>query len=235
MATTSSTASSTTAMGVFSRPRRRIRQLSDADVEALRQEELDALPRVGTSMVYTVDDFCRRLDDAVLRVAYLRQEYNDEGQRDWWHMADLLDDLWDLRLAIHGNSSRAPIVKLAELDGSYANERALCIKVQARNLARSQTSPEGRQRHASSEEMRQERLSSLDLRAGPSIDSANKWRERMLDAVLCVADRRETYKAQERTDWWHMADLLDDLADLMDAIRANKHFGTLPTLSVLDA
>ena len=116
MATTSSTASSTTAMGVFSRPRRRIRQLSDADVEALRQEELDALPRVGTSMVYTVDDFCRRLDDAVLRVAYLRQEYSDEGQRDWWHMADLLDDLADLMDAIRANKHFGTLPTLSVLD-----------------------------------------------------------------------------------------------------------------------
>lgn len=71
-------------------------RLSDAEANALRQELLAKLPRIGTQAITTPLAFRRRLEDVALQLGDLQESYRQEGRSDWWHMADLLDDVLDL-------------------------------------------------------------------------------------------------------------------------------------------
>ena len=92
-------------------------QLSHQDAEELRARELDAIPRQGGEKVSSVEAFCTKLDDVVLYIHALRETQHDEGRSDWWHMADLLDDLADLRAAMHGDSWSGAVAKLVPVNG----------------------------------------------------------------------------------------------------------------------
>lgn len=227
MATTSS--SQIVSLPAFNAPRP---QLSQEQAEQLQEHQYRTLPRTGTSPLYTVQAFLETLDAATLQVADLRAQYDSEGRSDWWHMADLLDDLSDLRTALNG-----------QFDGKALQRSAVCTVVQlpttvvpdyyTKKRRSPRATPETQARNAARLHRREYKLQNLPLCAGPSIVTASMFYERMMGAVITVADLRENYLNTQRYDWWHMADLLDDLADLMDALRPGEN-GEPPRLEVRD-
>lgn len=204
-------------------------RLSAEDADKLREHKYCTLPRTGTCPLYTVASFVQTLEAATLQVADLRAQYDAEGRSDWWHMADLLDDLFDLRTALHGQYDgetlqRTPVCMLEMLPTTvvpeyYKRTPRLTPEMEARRIAK--------------QRVREYKLQNLSLCAGPSIVSASMFSERLMGAVMTVADLRERYLQDDRHDWWHMADLMDDLADLMDTLRPGLQ-GQPPHLAVRD-
>ena len=192
-------------------------QLSDQDAEELHARELDAIPRQGGEKVSSVEAFCTKLDDVVLYVHALRETQHDEGRSDWWHMADLLDDLADLRAALRGDSWRGVVAKLVPADGTAS----LSTSVEPRGLA------------AQVAQDKLYALENLQLCAGPSIDSPTLYLERLEGAVSQTESLWRTEVEQGRSEAWKMADVLGELLDLLDAVRPNPRLGTQPSLRVV--
>ena len=191
-------------------------QLSDQDAEELHARELDAIPRQGGEKVSSVEAFCTKLDDVVLYVHALRETQHDEGRSDWWHMADLLDDLADLRAALRGDSWRGVVAKLVPADGTAS----LSTSVEPRGLA------------AQVAQDKLYALENLQLCAGPSIDSPALYLERLEGAVSQTESLWRMEVEQGRSEAWKMADVLGELLDLLDAVRPNPRLGTQPSLRV---
>lgn len=249
---TAAAPSTTIANAMFKRMRRRNRpQLSQAHADELREHELDTIPRNGTCPVTTVEEFLERLDSATLCVAGLRERYDNEGKSDWWHMSDLLDDLADLRVAVRGNdwhgqagaSARCKLVYLVEPSlPELPSQAQLIAAAQALSSMRRVRRPgamvytpeEMALREKMHAELRLEKLQNLPLCAGPDIKNAAMFKDRLAGAVRRVADLRERYEGEGQSDWWHMADLLDDLADLLDTVRPSPRNGTNAIFAVVD-
>ena len=189
-------------------------QLSHQDAEELRARELDAIPRQGGEKVSSVEAFCTKLDDVVLYVHALRETQHDEGRSDWWHMADLLDDLADLRAALKGSSWRGVVAKLVPLNGSTGPT------VEPTRWA------------AQAAQDKLYALENLQLCAGPSIDSPALYLERLEGAVSQTESLWRMEVEQGRSEAWKMADVLGELLDLLDAVRPNPRLGTQPSLRV---
>ena len=192
-------------------------QLSHQDAEELRARELDAIPRQGGEKVSSVEAFCTKLDDVVLYVHALRETQHDEGRSDWWHMADLLDDLADLRAALKGSSWRGVVAKLVPLNGSTGpTVEPTGLVAQAAQAAQDKLYA----------------LENLQLCAGPSIDSPALYLERLEGAVSQTESLWRMEVEQGRSEAWKMADVLGELLDLLDAVRPNPRLGTQPSLRV---
>ena len=191
-------------------------QLSDQDAEELHARELDAIPRQGGEKVSSVEAFCTKLDDVVLYVHALRETQHDEGRSDWWHMADLLDDLADLRAALRGDSWRGVVAKLVPADGTAS----LSTSVEPTGLA------------AQAAQDKLYALENLKLCAGRSIDSPTLYLDRLGSAVRQTESLWRMEVEQGRSEAWKMADVLGELLDLLDAVRPNPRLGTQPSLRV---
>lgn len=189
-------------------------QLSHQDAEELRARELDAIPRQGGEKVSSVEAFCTKLDDVVLYVHALRETQHDEGRSDWWHMADLLDDLADLRAALKGSSWRGVVAKLVPLNGSTGPT----------------VEPTGLAAQAAQDKLYA--LENLKLCAGRSIDSPTLYLDRLGSAVRQTESLWRMEVEQGRSEAWKMADVLGELLDLLDAVRPNPRLGTQPSLRV---
>lgn len=189
-------------------------QLSDQDARELHARELDAIPRRGGDRVSSVEAFCTKLDDVVLYVQELREIQHDEGRDDWWHMADLLDDVADLRTALKGSSWRGVVAKLVPLNGSTGPT------VEPTGLA------------AQAAQAKLYALENLQLCAGPSIDSPALYLERLEGAVSQTESLWRAEVEDGRSEAWKMADVLGELLDLLDSVRPNAKLGTQPTLRV---
>ncbi len=189
-------------------------QLSQQDADALHALELDAIPRRGGDRVASVQAFCTKLDDVVLYVQDLREIQSNEGRSDWWHMADLLDDVADLRTAVQGDSWRGVVVKLVPVNGPTAPT----------------AEPSGLAAQAAQAKLFA--LKNLQLCAGPSIDSPGLYLERLEGAVHQTEGLWRAEVEDGRSEAWKMADVLSELLDLLDAVRPNAKLGTQPTLRV---
>jgi hypothetical protein len=197
---------------------------TDSDVlyaQELYAQELEAIPRNGASPVSTVQDFFDRLDSATLCVAELRECYRSEGREDWWHMADLLDNLSDLRSALHGDIRngvirRSAVCKLMLLLDPLVPSISGVIEVKITESVHLKT------------------LQNLPLCGAPDIVSATLFKSRMEGAVFVVADLLRCYERDQRIDCNRMAKLLDNLVALLDSIRSSPRHGTLALFSVVD-
>ena len=189
-------------------------QLSHQDAEELHARELDAIPRQGGEKVSSVEAFCTKLDDVVLYVHALRETQHDEGRSDWWHMADLLDDLADLRAALRGDSWRGVVAKLVPVNG----------------VVDPAVEPTGLAAQAAQDKLYA--LENLKLCAGRSIDSPTLYLDRLGSAVRQTESLWRMEVEQGRSEAWKMADVLGELLDLLDAVRPNPRLGTQPSLRV---
>lgn len=189
-------------------------RLSQQDADALHAMELDAIARRGGQRVTSVQAFCAKLDDVVLYVQELRESQYEAGRSDWWHMADLLDDVADLRTAVQGDSWRGVVVKLVPVNGTVAPT------VEPTGLA------------AQAAQAKLCALQNLQLCAGPSIDSPALYLERLEGAVHQTESLWRAEVEDGRSEAWKMADVLGELLDLLDAVRPNAKLDTQPTLRV---
>ena len=248
---TATAPSTTLSHALLKRIHRRNRpRLSQAHADELREHELDTIPRNGSCPVTTVEEFLERLDSATLCVSGLRERYDNEGRSDWWHMADLLDDLADLRVAVRGNDRHGqqgnalcklvylvdpPLPELPSQAQLIAAAQAISSMRRVRRPGAVVYTPdEMALRETMHAELRLEKLQNLQLCAGPDIKNAAMFKERLASAVRSVADLRERYEVDGRSDWWHMADLLDDLADLLDTVRSSPRNRTNAIFAVVD-
>lgn len=70
-------------------------QLSDEEAKAFRKAELAALPRIGTRRIEDRQDLARRLEEIAFQVGRMHEAACARKDPDWWHLADLLDDVMD--------------------------------------------------------------------------------------------------------------------------------------------
>lgn len=65
------------------------------ELDQLRSEEADALPRIGTRPIATPADLTRRLECLALAVGEMLAQAQSAKDPHWWRLADLLDDAMD--------------------------------------------------------------------------------------------------------------------------------------------
>ena len=70
--------------------------LSDAEVQAIRQVDLAALPRIGTRKIESQAQLVQSVEGIAFALASFREELYQEGHPNWWHLADLLDTTMDV-------------------------------------------------------------------------------------------------------------------------------------------